>query len=350
MRFFELYAGGGYEIASSNDRDAAPLSFHFETRDLAEFERFTSGMYVELSLRPDRRGELAWCLDVPDRNVVPWSIPIQPEDLPKLGQRAGLMDGVPTVVYSGEGRAIDLTPFARHLQHDWSGRVGRALVDYSRGEPDKAQALLEEVVAEHRGAIPGAHHLLGRCRRAKGELREAIGCYHAAVRAASDRVSGRMIPYAAGPLSDMGVAYKKLGEVGRAVHCFLHSLWLRPNHPEALLSFFSMMPESEEYVLFAAARVMAIGGSEDLAAEFLANFARYHGADSDQLKAKAKRLARRVDLLRWPFGKPEFSRLDVFERGLQEGAADIAEHSAGELARTNAAVDVSAGRSWLKLK
>ncbi len=350
MRFLELYAGGGYEIASTGDRDAAPLSFHFEARDLAQAQRYLQDMYVELSLRPDRSGALAYCLDIPDRNVRPWAIPLQPEDLPRLSARASLMDGCPTVIYSSEGRALDLTHFARHLEHDWSGRVAGALIHFSEGRLDKACSQLRQVCEEHPDSLPSAHHLLGRCLKVKGELHPAIASYHAAVRAACDKLTGRMIPFAAGPLADMGVAYKKLGELDQAVHCLLHSLALRPNHPEALLTFFSMFPDSEEYALYGAARVLAIGGSDELAAEFLTRYAGYRKTDPDWLKVKANRLARQVDLAKWPFGRSEFARFDHFERGLSGNASEIAEQSSAAAARTNAAVDVSAGRSWLKLK
>ena len=94
----------------------------------------------------------------------------------------------------------------------------------------------------------------------------------------------------------MGVTYKKLGELGRAVHCFMHSLELRPNHPEALLSFFSLFPSEEKLVLFGAARVFAIGGRDAL--------------DGVHLLLDAVE-----------FHSEEFARFSAFERGLERAEA-----------------------------
>jgi hypothetical protein len=115
----------------------------------------------------------------------------------------------------------------------------------------------------------------------------------------------------------MGVAFKRLGHPDRAIHCFLHSLSLRPNHPEALLSFFSLLSSDETLVLFGAARVMAIGGRDQMVAEYLANYAAFSKGNPEALLAEATRLSLKMDLEVWPFRRDELALLNHFERGLE---------------------------------
>ena len=156
-----------------------------------------------------------------------------------------------------------------------------------------------------------------------------MGCYRAAVRECAD-CAGQLSPFAAGVLSDMGVAYKKLGDAGRAVHCFLHSLHLRPNHPEALLSFFSLVALDDSYVLLGASRVLALGGRDELVDEFLASYESFAHKSARSLRAEAQKLAQKVDLAHWPLRRPSFGKLTPFERGLEgrPGAEVVAARSA----------------------
>lgn len=306
-----LQAGGGYELSGGR-----PLRFVFSTTDLDAVERQLRGMFVELSLRLDERGQLSYCLGVPDRTTRPWVIALSERDLPRLAARARSAGGCPTAIRDPSGRELDLEAFSRDLEHDWSGRTSRALAAFLGGGLDAAERILRPVVRESPRGLPLSHHLLGRCYRRRGALAEAVDCYRAAVRAACNPVSRRLIPYAAAPLSDLAVAFKLLGEPEKAADCFLHSLHLRPNHPEALLSFFSLFPEDERLVLFGAARALAVGGADDLVAQFLGNYAGFAGADVERLSVRARRLAGAVDLSRWPFRRPGLGRLDALERRL----------------------------------
>jgi hypothetical protein len=111
-------------------------------------------------------------------------------------------------------KAIDLAPFCQGLRHDWSGKVAAAYADLACGRAREAAEALEPIAAKA-GAVSAAHHLLGRCHRALGHLPEAIECYRKAVRASADE-DGKLRPWAAAPLSDMGVAYKRSGDAARA--------------------------------------------------------------------------------------------------------------------------------------
>jgi len=315
MQFHQLFFGGGLSFCAVGGQGVEVPCFTFNTRDLSRTREFFRGMYVDLSVRLRPGGGLAYCLDLPDRSVEPWSIPVAGPELDRLRREAALFDSCPTRVRDPEGACLDLMPFVAGLKHDWSGRVAQGLSALGREETDLAAGLFRQVADENPCAIPAAHHLLGRCLRICERLDEAVGCYHAAVRAAASP-SGDLVPFCAGPLSDMGVAFKKKGDAARAVHCFLHSLHLRPNHPEALLTFFSLFATDDKLVVYGAARVLAVGGRPEMVMQYLANYGAFAGSDPALLLALATNLAGRMDLTRWPLGRKDFGRLDAFERGL----------------------------------
>lgn len=312
MSFVALLTGGECEWPGRR-----PARFTFRVGDLDRVQRLLENMFVELTVRPMRGGGMAFCLDVPDRDLGTWSIPIREGDRIKLARGSGACGA--RIVNERSTKSIDLSQFCDGLRHDWSGKVAAAFADLACGKAREAAAALEPISADD-GAVPAAHHLLGRCHRALGHLPEAVECYRKAVRASADE-SGKLQPWAAAPLSDMGVAYKRQGDAARAIHCFLHSLHLRPNHPEALLSFFSLMAVEEGYVLFGAARVLAMGGQEDLVDQFLDSYSTVSGRDIAALRAQALKLSHKVDLAKWPLQRAAFERLSAFERGLDTGKA-----------------------------
>jgi hypothetical protein len=308
MPFNELFASGECELV----KGARPR-FTFHVRDLGRVQQLLRGMFVELTVRTGPRGALAFCLDVPDRNLGPWAIPVREAVRLKLARGKG--DCQARIEGDG-GELVYLSSFCDGLVHDWSGKSAQAFDRLASGDPETARELLVTVAARP-APPPSAHHLLGRCLRALGHTEEAIASYRAAVRASCDG-EGRLAPWAAGPLSDMGVAYKRKGDPARAVHCLLHALHLRPNQPETLLSFFSLMALDESYVLFGAARVLALQVDGELVDEFLESYSGFSGRDARQLRAEAQRLAAKIDLLEWPFRRPGFGKLASFERGLCE--------------------------------
>ncbi|HEY3445101.1 MAG TPA: tetratricopeptide repeat protein [Myxococcales bacterium] len=315
MSFVELLSGG--ECEWPGRRAASPARFTFRVRDFERVETLLEHMFVELTVRPLRAGGMAFCLDVPDRDLGTWSIPLREGDRIKLARGSG--ECTARIVNERATRSIDLAPYCDGLRHDWGGKVAAAFADLACGKAREAAQALEPIAAKE-GAVPAAHHLLGRCYRALGRLPEAVECYRLAVRASADE-SGKLKPWAAAPLSDMGVAYKRQGDAARAIHCFLHSLHLRPNHPEALLSFFSLMAVEEGYVLFGAARVLAMGCQEELVDEFLDSYALVSGREIATLRAEALRLSAKVDLAKWPLQRAVFEKLAAFERGLDSGKA-----------------------------
>lgn len=319
MSFLEVFAGGKCEWSR---RGGARPRFTFIVHDLPRVESLLHAMFVELTVRMTDQKGLVFCLDVPDRGLGSWSIPVHEHDRIRLASDPG--DCGVLIRGDSPASALDLDPFCLGLRHDWSGCEAQAFADLVRGDVASAMAALQPLT-QRKDAPASAHHLLGRCHRALGNLDQAISCYCAAVRA-STAPDGVLRPWAAGPLSDLGVAFKKLGAPAQAIHCFLHSLHLRPNHPEALLSCFSILALDDTYALFAAARVLAIGGHEDLVAQFLANYASFAGKPVADLTAEARKAAVRVNLVEWPFRRQGFERFDTFERGLaqsREGADSV---------------------------
>jgi tetratricopeptide (TPR) repeat protein len=322
MAFLELFARG--ECDWPRRRGRALPRFTFRVHDLAQVQRLFAGMFVELAVRPTMDGGLAFCLDVPDRELGTWSIALHEGDRAKLARGDG--ECTARIIAAGSSEAIDLAPFASGLRYDFSGKEAAAFALLAQGNAKAARSALEPL-ATRQDACATTHHLLGRCHRALGKLEQAVTCYGEAVRASA--AEGLLHPWAAGPLSDMGVAYKKLADPARAVHCFLHSLHLRPNHPEALLSFFSLIAIDDAYVLFGVARVLAIGGRDDLADEFLAGYCVSAGREPGELRRKAEKMAAKIDLGEWPFRRAGFGRLDAFERGLASKDAALAAMRAG---------------------
>ena len=129
MGFLELFAGGDCEWPERRD---APR-FTFRVRDLGKVEAALRGMFVELSVR-EQRGGLAFCLDVPDRELGGWSIPLGEGELIKLARAGGACEA--RVV--GEQGELDLAAFAAGLRHDWSGKVARAFAQLSAGDAEGA--------------------------------------------------------------------------------------------------------------------------------------------------------------------------------------------------------------------
>jgi tetratricopeptide (TPR) repeat protein len=317
MKLERFFTGGTYSFCPVEGGDGEVPCFVFEASDAGAVERALQAMYVEPSVRFDTSGELAYCLTIPDRDLRPWAIPVRREDLARLAAAAATARSCPTLIACGE-RIFDLQPFTKALTHDWSGGVARAILAFGRNDLAQAMEELKAIAAGHPDSIPSAHHLLGRCFRSLDRLEEATACYRRAVRAAVDS-EGRLVPFAAGPLSDLGVAFKRMGDTARAVHCFLHSLHLRPNHPEALLTFFSLFPTDEKLVLYGAARVLAIGGRDELVGSFLFNYGSARGRDLGVLLALARQMSLELDLLEWPLDNPKFASHEEFEKRLEDG-------------------------------
>ena len=273
--------------------------FTFRAGDHAAVHRFFHGMYVELQVRHDPKGQLSYVLGIPDRGVTPWAIALDPDHRQRLSEGARAAGLVATYVQCAGPKTIDLNEFATDVEHDWSGRFARASDALAAGKLDEAEAIASELVADSADRLPIAHHLLGRCHRARNRLAEAIACYRLAAGMAHRKRDRAFLPSAAGMLSDMGVAYKRSGDYARAAFCLTCSLSLRPNHPEALATFVTLFGESDALLVHACARIAALG-RDKRADQLIGGYSAEYKKDAAKLLEIARWTARDLDLARWP--------------------------------------------------
>lgn len=309
-----LIDGGSYELREQGGMTVPLFAFH--TPDMAATEAVLKDMYVDLDVRFNQAGKLAYHLGVPDRQLQPAAIPIAEHDLPRVIAGAALLNTCVTVIVDDHGGSLSLDRFCLDLEHDWTRNYATGLREFQAGNLDAAVTPLQFLV-DTESRAPAVHHLLGRCHRARGDLNAAVHHYLGAVRNACSSTGDRMLPAAAGPLSDMGVAFKKLGMSGKAAHCFLHSLHLRPNHPEALLTFVTLFPQTEALVCYGLGRVLAIGGHASLVDQVITGIAAARNLAVADLRAKVEGAAARVDLAAWPLARPDLAQYTTFHEGLE---------------------------------
>lgn len=336
-----LIDGGSYQLREHSG--AAIPVFAFHTADLTRAQAVLKDMYVELDVRFNQAGRLAYHLGVPDRQLAPVAIPIDEHDLPRVIAGAALLNTCVTVIVDDHGGSHSLDRFCLDLEHDWTRNYATGLREFTAGNLDAAIAPLQFLV-DTESRAPAVHHLLGRCHRARGDLNAAVHHYLGAVRNACGSGDDRMLPVAAGILSDMGVTFKKLGMSGKAAHCFLHSLHLRPNHPEALLTFVTLFPQTEALVLYGLGRVLAIGGHAAQVEQVIAGIASARGLAPAALRDKVDGAAARVDLAHWPLARPDLAQYSTFHEGLER----LGMHGQPGDPSASALADTLPARPWWK--
>lgn len=333
--------GGSYELREQGGVTVPVFAFH--APDLARAEAVLKDMYVDLDVRFNQAGRLAYHLGVPDRQLTPAAIPVGEHDLPRVMAGAALLNTCITVVVDDHGGTLDLERFCSDLEHDWTRNYATGLREFQAGNLDAAVTPLQFLV-DTESRAPAVHHLLGRCHRARGDLNAAVHHYLGAVRNACSTTDDRMLPIAAGVLSDMGVAFKKLGMSGKSAHCFLHSLHLRPNHPEALLTFVTLFPQTEALVLYGLGRVVAIGGHDSTVDQVVTSIAAARNRDAADLRSKVEGAAARVDLAVWPLARPDLAQYSTFHEGLER----LGMHGQPGDPAASALADTLPARPWWK--
>jgi len=316
MKLSGLFQGGFYHWVENSMGPHTP-QFVFLVKDVAPVSELLQGMYVDCDVRFNGSDQLAYHLNLPDRQLNLGSIPIQPVDREHLeeGNRSThYCSTLITADLDSEDR-IDLAPFTA-IQHDWSGTYASARRAFASHELDEAIGGLTPLLEKHPDGMPKAHQLMGRCFRAKGDLERAIEHYLTAVKTAQDG-QGNLLPHAAGVLADLGITFKQLGNWQQAVHCLLHSLHLRPNHPEALVSFVTLFPDDVDLVVYGIARTLAMGRTQ-LAALVTYGYASSVGRDQHELLELAQSRSQQLDLNHWPFAETRLARHGNFIAGIQD--------------------------------
>jgi tetratricopeptide (TPR) repeat protein len=303
-----MIVGGALQF--QND---VPVFGFVADRSLGEVQAALDHHYLELEVRFDAAGALAYHLGVPDRELGPWSIPVTAEQARRAARGAAMMNVCPTFIADGSGAKLDLSPFCMDLVHDWDGGYARALRAYQARDAAAASALDGLLHDEH--APIAAHRLRARLYREQGDLPSAIARYRVGLRLAVDAMGVRLLPVAAGVLSDLGVAYKRADDLGRAEACFWHSLALRPNHPQALLSLAATLGR-EDFARHAAARALAVQPRlRPLVESLLTNLAPVLGPPAAAL-ARADDDAKAVDLAEWGWSQGDLGTLASIEAAL----------------------------------
>lgn len=341
-----VIVGGSYEFHVWGDHESPVFSFH--APDLEQAAALLRDMVVELDVRLDRLGRLGYQLAVPDRQAEPAVVPVQAGDLARVEQGALALRACPARVVDGRGGVLPLDRFYIDLAHDWSGVYARAVHDFQGGRPEQAAAVLAPL-ADVDTPVPAIHHLLGRCQRARGDVGAAIPHLLAGVRHAAASHGDRLLPAAAAILTDLGTSFKKLGMTGKAAHCLLHALQLRPNHPEALLVLASVFPPGDALQIYALGRVLAIG-REDLAREAADALAQATSRSALDILRQAEEAAPRIDLATWPLARPDLGHTRSFLAGLERlgMTAPADPTSEDELLVTSESGTARVSRPWWK--
>lgn len=210
---------------------------------------------------------------------------------------------------------LKLTEFFEDLTHDWSGAYARGHRAFMAGDLAAAEAALAPLAEDQPDSIPAAHHLLGRCHRGRNDFTAAIEHYTRAARAAT-HTQGHLLPRASSILSDMGVSYKKLGQEAKAAYCLAHSLRLRPHHPAALGTYFTLFGAWEAGFTHVLTRIAAIGSEPALLKQLAQATSSVLGQSPDELLRRAEAEGRRIDLARSPLGSSAKIPADEFFAGL----------------------------------
>ncbi len=339
-----VIVGGSYEFHTWGEHES-PV-FSFLTTDLARAASLVRDMFVEFDVRLDRTGRLAYHLGVPDRQVEPAGIAVQPADLPHVAAAAADLRSCPARIVDGRGGVLGLDRFTEGLAHDWSGTYARALHDFHGGRPDQTVAALTEVADD--SCVPAVHHLLGRAHKARGDLGAAVPHLLDGVRHASASSGDKLLPAAAGILTDLAIAFKKLGMTGKAAHCLLHALHLRPNQPDALLAFATLFPATDALHIYALARVLVIGPHHDRVRECADGLAQSTGTAVADIMRQVDEAAARVDLAVWPLARADLGRSPGFFAGLDR----LGLHASGPAAAEDTLLTSDSGtrstRPWWK--
>jgi tetratricopeptide (TPR) repeat protein len=274
-------------------------------------------MFVEVDVRYDAAGALAYHLSLPDRGLVPCAVPLPADQLPRLERGAARMNVCPTFVAFTEGERLDLSRFVTDVTHDWSAAYARAWGPFLQGRFTQAGVALMPFAAAP-GVPVAPARLLGRTLRELGRLEEAIAQYRGTLALACRSGTDELLPLAAGVLNDLGVAYKRSGDSVRAEISLLHALHLRPNYPQALLTLAATTLDPS-LVLHAAARVLAIGGHDALVEALLASVAEATATSAADWRPRVELCISDVDLHVWPLARRGLGTLSAIQRDLDRG-------------------------------
>tara|TARA_R110002072_G_scaffold22212_4_gene77784 strand:- start:2412 stop:3524 length:1113 start_codon:yes stop_codon:yes gene_type:complete len=258
--------------------------FVFHASDMGAVRDLLAGMFVQPEVLFDDQGRLAYQLLVPDRRLLLGSIPLG-EQAKAVEAGAKQFNVCMTMIAGKGGQPIDLKEFTVDVDHDWSGCHARGKEAFLAGQ---VKAALDATLPLR--DLPGlarTTHLKGRCFAAMGNDIAALTMYQSALDDQCESFTKKLLPCASTTLSDLGGTLLKLGNVAGAQECLRHSLYLRPNNPEALCMYAGSSGD-EALLIKALGRVWAIGGHEAFAEKVAGDYARATGASQADVLARAK--------------------------------------------------------------
>ncbi len=161
----------------------------------------------------------------------------------------------------GKPRTAALPPIYKPYLVDWRGTQGLIfylrLAQGNRPNPGLLHSL--ELHVEKYGPATGLYYEMGYLNRLAENWDKAIDCYRKEIRFGlkSDGLPGIGGVRA---LNNMGVVYKKLGDLKLARHCLVLALSINPNYFEALVTLAGLM-EQEHVAMSCLARAFAINSA-----------------------------------------------------------------------------------------
>jgi hypothetical protein len=250
-----VIVGGSYEFQHlGRTRVAGLLLPHHRPRPRHQ----PRPRHVRRPRRPLRpAGRLAYHLGIPDRLVE--SPPASPsKTAAPTSPTPPTPPLLPHRIIDGRGGIIDLDRFTVGLVHDWTGAYARALHDFQGGRPE--QALPPSPRSTPKAPAPPPSTTSSAAPTGPAATSTPPSPPARGVRNACASQGDKLLPAAAGILTDLGIVFKRLGMNGKAAHCLLHALRLRPNHPDALLTFVDPVPpDRRPRHIYALGRALAIG-------------------------------------------------------------------------------------------
>jgi hypothetical protein len=283
--------------------------FLFRVPSVPDAAHLLEHQYVETDVRHTRDGRLAYHLDIPDRRIPPLAVPVRPEHVEAVARAAATFDWCVPQLVDDAGATLDLGSFTKDVVHDWTGTYARAHEHFMADRYREALATLAPLLRDGT-RVPAVHHVAGRCHRHLDELEIACAHYERGLHHCVATVTRAFLPRASSILSDLAVALKRCGRDRPAVWRLLHSLALRPNHPEAIGTFVTLVPRPD-LVVHGLARLIALGHAS-FVDPVVANVSRTTGIDARAYLERAREVAPRLDLGTSPLVRAGLGEADVY--------------------------------------
>lgn len=270
-----MSSGGTYMLEMEGPYKVPVFTFH--AVDLAAIERLLTEEVVHFEVRR-QNGLFTYYLFFPDLGLQPPGIPVRNDDVLHVAAGQEIRGGITTRVTDARGCSLSLDAFTQGIKHDWSGLhddARRALEQLRGGAIPSAE--LEQPLRTLRSALAdldsrelGGHLLVGRWLALRGDGGGAIDAFYRAVEGGrASWTDPRLLPAAAEPIAELGLAYAEQKMDAAARICLEHALHIRPKYAAARSVFARLTATPAEALDLAAVRADARLGDHDYLRERL---------------------------------------------------------------------------------